>query len=216
MKSRNDLRAAPPRAKRLPFPAPTLLLLFAAACGQVTSLQDSSDRDASFIRRLLGTEGQPTAFERPPEEEVLVCPPVEVLKETAYYELYVPKQSPEAKNLRYQAVFSKTARECDFRSDYVAIKYGFAGRVIVGPAGGPGQVTLPLRVEFAGKGDKVIWSRQIKIPVTIPPGVGSQLYTHVGDDLVYQLRYGEKLDDFRIYVGFDKEDGGTRPLAGAR
>jgi hypothetical protein len=211
MKSRNDLKDPARRPSRFAFLAPALVLLFVAGCG--TALNKSSKDDTAFLRKVLGTEGQPTHFAQPEELEVDTCPRVEVRQEAEHYSMYVPRQPLDAKNLRYEAVFSKTARQCDFRSDYIAIRYGFAGRVIVGPAGGPGEVTLPVRVVFAGKHDAVVWSKQLKITVAVPPDAGSQFFTHVGDDLVYQLRFGEKLNDFRIYVGFDTEEGWATPVA---
>jgi len=204
---------------RLTRSAAILILLVVAACGDANPFDDNNKDDVAFLRKVLGTEGQPTkvasAADLEEQGERLVCPVVEVRQEAAHYGFYAPKQPPDAKNLRYEAVLSKTARECDFRPDYIAMRYGFAGRVIVGPAGGPGEVTLPLRVELAGKRDKIVWSKRLKVTVTIPPDAGSQLFTHVGDDLVYQLRYGEKLDDFRIYMGFDTEEGWAKPLASA-
>ena len=194
------------------------LVLFVAACGGAAPLQDFRDSNAALYGFLTGTAGPPPnpSPASGAGEEVLICPQIEVRQDTAYYDLYVPKEPPDANKLRYQAVINKVARQCDFQPDYIAIKLGFAGRVLVGPAGGPGEVALPVRAELAGKGDKVVWSKTYKVPVSVAEGAGSQFFVHVADDLVYQLRYGEKLDDFRVYIGFDKEDGATKPLAGTR
>jgi hypothetical protein len=216
MISRNDLDAAARRPNRFAFLAPALLLLFVSACGGANPFDDNKKDDVAFLRKVLGTEGQPTRFAQPEELEVDTCPQVEVRQEAEHYSMYAPRQPLDAKNLRYEAVFSKTARQCDLRPDYVAIRYGFAGRLIVGPAGEPADVTLPVRVVFAGKNDRVVWSKRFKITVTIPPDAGSQFFTHVDDDLVYQLRIGEKLDDFRIYMGFDTEEGWALPVASAQ
>src|SRR5262249_842156 len=51
-----------------------------------------------------------------------------------------------ALSLRYQANFIRFARECALRSGNVVMKVGVEGRVILGPAGGPGPITLPVRL----------------------------------------------------------------------
>lgn len=201
------------RAGRRLLPALSLLM-FAAACGDATPLQDFRDSNTALLAFLMGTGGPPPdrGKAKGNDEEILICPEIVVRQNEVYYDFYAPNALHDPKNVRYQAVISKKARQCDFRPDYIAIKLGFAGRVLVGPAGGPGEVTLPVRAEFAGKGDKVVWTKTYKIKVTLPPNSESQFFAHVTDDLVYQLRYGEKLDDFRIYVGFEKEDEPAMPL----
>jgi hypothetical protein len=194
-----------------------VMLLLVAACGNATPLQDFRDSNAAFYAFLTGTGSRPPSSPSQAEgEEVLVCPEVETHQDAAYYDVYDPKAPHEDKNVRYQAVINKFARQCDFQPDYFAIKLGFAGRVLVGPAGGPGQVTLPVRAELAGKGDKVVWTKTYKVPVTIPPNLGSQFFAQVTDDLVYQPRFGDKMEDFRLYIGFAKEDETSNPRAATR
>ena len=41
-------------------------------------------------------------------------------------------------DLRYQATIIRTARECQVNSGVMTMKVGIEGRVITGPAGGPG------------------------------------------------------------------------------
>jgi len=194
-----------------------VMLLMVVACGDATPLQDFRDSNAALYAFLTGTGSRPpSSAPRGEEEEVLVCPEIEARQDAVYYDIYAAKELRDPKNVRYQAVINKFARQCDFQSDYFAIKLGFAGRVLVGPAGGPGEVTLPVRAELAGKGDQVVWSKTYKIQVTVPPESGSQFFAQVTDDLVYQPRFGEKLEDFRVYIGFEKEDEATDPLASAR
>ena len=52
---------------------------------------------------------------------------------------------PQALSLRYQATFVRAARECRVKGKDVNIKVGVQGRIILGPAGGPGELTVPLR-----------------------------------------------------------------------
>ena len=49
-------------------------------------------------------------------------------------------------NLRYQAGLSQTARECKLNGQTLTMRVGIQGRIILGPAGGPGQIELPIRL----------------------------------------------------------------------
>ena len=57
-----------------------------------------------------------------------------------------PDGSNEAMALRYQGNFVRAARECAVVGGQMVMKVGVQGRIIVGPAGGPGQVDVPLRI----------------------------------------------------------------------
>ena len=49
-------------------------------------------------------------------------------------------------SLKYQGTFVRAARECAVVGGQMVMKVGVEGRIIVGPAGGPGQVDVPLRI----------------------------------------------------------------------
>src|ERR1700741_950830 len=48
--------------------------------------------------------------------------------------------------VRYQGTFVRAARECALVGGNVVMKIGVEGRIIIGPAGGPGQGAGPLRI----------------------------------------------------------------------
>jgi hypothetical protein len=80
------------------------------------------------------------------------------------------------------------------------------GRVIVGPAGGPGQVDVPLRmavVQETPGGMRTIITKFIRIPVTVG-GTDNGFFTHIEEALVFPLPTPTTLlDDYTAYVGFD-------------
>ena len=55
-------------------------------------------------------------------------------------------------DLRYQVTIVRTARECHVNSGIMTMKVGVEGRVITGPAGGPGTVDVPLRLAVVQEG----------------------------------------------------------------
>src|SRR5882757_5540356 len=88
---------------------------------------------------------------------------------------------PSALDLRYQGSIIRTARECRVNSGMMTMKVGVEGRVITGPAGGPGNVDVPLRIAVVKEGPepKTIVSKFARIPVTITGAIDRVVFTHV-------------------------------------
>ena len=76
---------------------------------------------------------------------------------------------PSALDLRYQGSIVRTARECHVNAGVMTMKVGVEGRVVTGPAGGPGDVDVPLRLAVVQEGPK-------------PESHRLQIRAHPGDD----------------------------------
>lgn len=84
----------------------------------------------------------------------------------------------------WQASVGKTARECLYDlQDNLTLKVGVSGRVIAGPKGGPGAVTVPLRIAVVKHKEAVLFSELFPIGVTIP-AQGSTAFTEVREVVV--------------------------------
>jgi len=87
------------------------------------------------------------------------------------------------------------------------MRVGVEGRVIVGPAGGPGEVDVPLRIAIvdspAGNPQTVL-TKLIRIPVTLGPSDGSMTFTHVEDGLAFPMPTSAEIDNYIVYIGFDQ------------
>jgi hypothetical protein len=140
------------------------------------------------------------------------CPTVEIRSGAAALSVAPQGEETSANNLRYQANFGQTARECALRGGNLTIKVGIQGRVVLGPAGAPGPVTVPLRVAIVREGiePKLMLSKFQQITVNVEPGQTSAAYTTVIDDLTFPMPSGAELDACVIYVGFDPE-GAPKP-----
>jgi hypothetical protein len=109
--------------------------------------------------------------------------------------------------LKYQGSFVRAARECAVNNGQMVMKVGIQGRIIVGPAGGPGHVDVPLRmavVDAPSSGTKVITTKFIQIPVDIPNEDGAN-FSHIEEGLSFPLPTpASELGNYVVYIGFDQ------------
>ncbi len=132
------------------------------------------------------------------------CPPVQVLPGTESMILYERGHDGDAAYIRTQGSITKTARECHaLDAGTLNIKIGVAGRIIAGPKGGAGTVTLPLRVAVARQHDNsVLFSKAFSVSVSLnPPDFGSD-YSTVFDQVTFPVKPDDR--DLIVYVGFDE------------
>src|SRR5205807_1091072 len=74
------------------------------------------------------------------------CPPVVIRSGTEAMSLYDKGHDADPEYVRFLGSIGRTARECHLDGDGLSIKVGVSGRVVAGPKGSPGTVTLPLRI----------------------------------------------------------------------
>lgn len=112
-----------------------------------------------------------------------------------------------ALSLRYQASFTQTARECVLRGNNLTIKVGVQGRVVVGPAGAPSSITIPLRYALVREGaePKTLWTKLFMVPVTIPQNQLNLPWLHIEEEMTVPRPSANEIEAYVIYVGFDPE-----------
>ena len=75
------------------------------------------------------------------------CPGIEVRQGASTLAITAPGSGEAGPmNTRYQVTIGQLARECAALGGVMTMKVGVQGRVLLGPAGGPGQVDVPLRM----------------------------------------------------------------------
>jgi hypothetical protein len=113
---------------------------------------------------------------------------------------------PSAMDLRYQGTFVQFSRECSARPGVMSMKVGVFGRIISGPAGGAGEVDVPLRIAVVQEGPspRTVVSKLVHLPVAVPADTPSVDFTHVDQDVSFPLpRDAGELQNYVVYVGFD-------------
>ena len=113
---------------------------------------------------------------------------------------------PAALDVRYQGSILRTARECHVNAGIMTMKIGIEGRIITGPAGGPGTLDVPLRIAVVQEGinPKTIVSKFGRETATLNNAVDRTTFTHVDPDISFPLPVPLGLvDSYVVYVGFD-------------
>jgi hypothetical protein len=133
---------------------------------------------------------------------------------------------PSALDLRYQGSFVRTARECRVSAGIMTMKVGIEGRIVTGPAGGPGEVIVPLRIAVVQEGPdpKTIVSHFAQVPVAVNEAVDRVNFTHIDPDISFPVpRPIGLIDAYVVYVGFDataaaqqKKKPAAKPKPGSR
>jgi hypothetical protein len=138
---------------------------------------------------------------------------VEYRQGAATLTVNAPGTENAALGVRYQGSFVQTARECVLRGSDLTIKVGVQGRIVVGPAGGPGQISVPLRYALVREGlePRTLWTKLYAVPVTIPDGQLNLPWLHIEEEMMVPLPPSNELDAYVIYIGFDPDSAAPPP-----
>ena len=146
----------------------------------------------------------PTAQAAPAQQTTPVvqayCPQVVMLEQSAVHRAYARGGQDNPEKLLYQASFGDVTRQCTANETTLTINVVAQGRIVQGPAGTPGQVTLPVLVEVVD-GDDVIYSQKVAFPVEMPAG-GTQFIFNKPDVQIPNAPGGASRFT-RVRLGFD-------------
>jgi hypothetical protein len=162
---------------------------------------------------LFGPPAQDNATTNANTPAELECPGVEVRQGASTLAINAPGADPGPMNTRYQVTIGQTARECAALGGVMTMKVGVQGRVLLGPAGGPGPVDLPLRIAVVleGADPKPIVSKFARLSVSIAPGQTAAPFMHVEQDVTFPMPSLAVLENYVVYVGFDPDGAAAKP-----
>jgi hypothetical protein len=143
----------------------------------------------------------------------LDCPSVSIRQGASTYTQSAGENGSAALSLRFQASFIRFARECALHGSDVTMKVGIEGRVILGPAGTPGEIKIPVRLAVVKEGlePQTVWTKFYMVPVTLQPGAPFTSFTHVEEAMTFPMPPGNQFDQYVVYVGFDPQSAVPEP-----
>ncbi len=137
------------------------------------------------------------------------CPRFQVAARDHHVTIYEPGRAGDGLGVMHRGEITRTARECSIQGTRVTVKYGFSGRVLLGPRGRPGLITLPVQVSVLDSKRASIASDRAMIESSVtldnPIAYFSQVRT-----VTFEVPQGARPGDIDVFVGFDR----TAPGAG--
>ena len=196
---------------KLRFLAASLAALALAGCGGGAGSAGPGESTSNTVANILAF-GRPSVPPAPsaadPNAIHLICPDIEVPDGLAA--LRVGGQ--DSATVRYQYSLGDTARECSVANGQITLRVGVEGRVLIGPAGGTGSFTAPVRIVILRNADqKAEVTKLYKVAVSVPAGETQGSFNLVTEPIVVPYKHEDATDDYSIVVGFD----GARPTATA-
>jgi hypothetical protein len=187
-----------------------VLISVGICCGMLASsasAQSITDRFKSLFGGGKSDEAAPSApGESQSETGGLTCPDVKVRAGASTYAVAAPGKQAVGSDVRYQATITRTARDCNLNAGQITARIGIQGRVIVGPAGAPASVEIPLRVAVVqgGVNEKTITTTVVRTTVSMGEGL-SVPFSVVAEDVVYPAVSPGLNDLYVFYIGFDPQ-----------
>jgi hypothetical protein len=125
-----------------------------------------------------------------------------------YVTIYEPGKVGDGLAVMHRGEISKTARECQIEPGRITVKYGFSGRVLLGPKGKSGRVTLPLTVFVTDAKREKLFNDKVRVDVdiTLDKPIG---YFSMVRSVSIPMPEGSRPGEFEVYVGFDKATPGA-------
>ncbi|WP_432284606.1 hypothetical protein SLT36_23075 [Aminobacter sp. BA135] len=133
-------------------------------------------------------------------ELLAYCPNITLRDGTAFFNSYAKGGQDDPAKLVHQSAITDVTRSCTRADGTMTIKVGVAGKVVVGPAGGAGTITMPIRVAVT-RGEEVLYSELHKNAVQVTdPSVATQWVFTVPNINIPN----PTARDIVIYVGYDE------------
>ena len=136
------------------------------------------------------------------------CPRVTVLSRDNHVTIYEPGRAGDGLFVMHRGELSRTARECKIEGGRITVKYGFSGRVLLGPKGRNGTILLPVNVAVTDAKREAVKSENVKIEtaVTVDKPIG---YFSVVRIVTFDMPIGSRPGEFELVVGFDRNVPGA-------
>ncbi|WP_420847929.1 hypothetical protein [Nitratireductor luteus] len=127
------------------------------------------------------------------------CPPVSLREGTAYFRTYERGGEGDDSKIIYQASINDVTRACKYQGT-PAVTVAVAGRVVPGPSGRAGTITMPIRIA-ATRGDEVVYSQLFKHQVSIDDTSGATQFVFTDPDIAIPGGIDRTI---QLHVGYDE------------
>jgi hypothetical protein len=131
------------------------------------------------------------------------CPRLVVGERDHNLTIYESGRVGDGLAIMHRGEITKTARECKIEGGKVTVRYGFSGRVLLGPKGKTGNIKLPVNITVTdAKREKVATDNvKVDVDVAIDKPIG---YFSAVKAVTIPIPEGSRPGEFEIFIGFDR------------
>jgi hypothetical protein len=151
-----------------------------------------------------GSQSERQQEQVPVEELRAFCPTVSLREGTASFNTYERGGDGDPARLVYQAAINDITRSCSYNGSTITVNVAVAGRIVPGPRGQTGSVTMPIRV-VALRGSEVLYSELHQHRVDIADTAGATQFIFSDPNVTFVVPPDRGV---RILAGYD--EGPTR------
>lgn len=130
------------------------------------------------------------------------CPRISIWKNDAQLTIYEIGRVGDNLAIKHRGEITKTARECEIAPGQVTVKYGVAGRVLLGPLGRSGAIKLPVLVHVTDRARQKIQTTKLDVIVNIQDGKPYGNFSTV-QSLSFPIEPGIPASQYSVFVTFD-------------
>ena len=136
------------------------------------------------------------------------CPRFVVWPRDNHITVYEQGRVGDGLAIMHRGEITKTARECHIEPGRVTVKYGFSGRVLLGPRGHSGIVSFPVNVFVTdAKRDKIATDKlKVDVGVALEKPIG---YFSAVRSVTFNIPEGVRPGEYEVFVGFDRNIPGA-------
>lgn len=136
------------------------------------------------------------------------CPRFAVWPRDHHVTIYEQGKIGDGLAVMHRGEITQTARECQIQGTRVTVKYGFSGRVLLGPKGRPGNVTLPVNVFVTDAKRARISNERATVDVSVSADKPVGYFSAVRS-VTFDVPVGARAGEFEVFVGFDQATPGA-------
>jgi hypothetical protein len=141
-------------------------------------------------------------------EVIAGCPRFQVFSRDSHVTIYEAGRSGDGLAVMHRGEITKTARECLANGNRITIKYGISGRVLLGPKGRSGNVSLPMTVFITDAKRERVATEKLKVDVAVALEKPIGYFSSVRE-ITITVPEGARAGELEVFVGFDRNIPGA-------
>lgn len=149
----------------------------------------------------LGGAAETVEPEKVKESELRAyCPQVALREGTSFFNTYQRGGEDDPAKLVYQASIADVTRSCTYGEGMLTMNIAVAGKVVPGPVGAAGAITMPIRIAVT-RGDELLYSKLHQFPVAVGNTAGATQFVFNDPNVTFAAPTERNI---QVFAGYDE------------